>query len=598
MYKEKPTITNGFNQKKVTVKHQVVGGKSKIIPYPEYMLLKDGVYKKEEQEDGKNKISYVCDFIDITEQAMKMETNHCLLTLVYRLPNEETLHKKEVYADQISDISKISSFSKYGFNIHSYNKGDVLKHLQNCRVKLPISYKHSSLGFDLINGEAVFKHYKMFGPNLKVESVYDGELTIAPKGSFEQWSDLIKKEVLGHTPLELAVVMGLTSATCGFISKELSLENIVINLFNDSSTGKTTASQLAASVFGSPVLKDNGLVMSWNSTFNAMQNKIAGNTGVVVVFDEASMSRNDDFSKAIYSLAEGKETARMDKEGTVKKSSVWNTLLISTAEKSLFESSNNNSGLRVRLIEFGNVVWTKSAQNSDEIKRVISANYGHAGPLYAQYLMKLGKKKVAEGILCCQSLLRQKLPNSDLADRVSMKLALLLFTAELSNQRFKWNLNIEKMTEFLAKNESDKLKVGDIAQQALERVFAYISIKIEHFDREFKTKANKTSGNDYIKASHGDVWGKIIYVASQTQGSPTHDSTYEVMVNKEIMDKILKDLNYESPNVVIKKWKQKGWLNTEKGKTYRKRVLNRIVATFIVFDLKNIDPLALISVGD
>ena len=70
------------------------------------------------------------------------------------------------------------------------------------------------------------------------------------------------------------------------------------------------------------------------------------------------------------------------------------------------------------------------------------------------------------------------------------------------------------------------------------------------------------------------------------------------MVNKEIMDKILKDLNYESPNVVIKKWKQKGWLNTEKGKTYRKRVLNRIVATFIVFDLKNIDPLALISVGD
>ena len=66
MYKEKPTITNGFNQKKVTVKHQVVGGKSKIIPYPEYMLLKDGVYKKEEQEDVKNKISYVCDFIDIT----------------------------------------------------------------------------------------------------------------------------------------------------------------------------------------------------------------------------------------------------------------------------------------------------------------------------------------------------------------------------------------------------------------------------------------------------------------------------------------------------------------------------------------------------
>ena len=202
--------------------------------------------------------------------------------------------------------------------------------------------------------------------------------------------------------------MGLASATIGFISKELSVENLIVNLVNDSSTGKTTACQLAASVFGSPILKDNGLVMSWNSTFNALQNKVAGNTGVVVVFDEASMARNDDFTKAIYSLAEGKETARMQKDGVVKQSKVWNTLIISTGEKSLFEASNNNSGLKVRLIELSHIVWTKSAENSEKIKQIISNHYGFAGYMYAEELLRRGKNHIVEGILHWRSEIRYK----------------------------------------------------------------------------------------------------------------------------------------------------------------------------------------------
>ena len=43
-------------------------------------------------------------------------------------------------------------------------------------------------------------------------------------------------------------------------------------------------------------------------------------------------------------------------------------------------------------------------------------------------------------------------------------------------------------------------------------------------------------------------------------------------------------MNYESPQVVIRQWKNKGWLNCEQGKTYRKQNINGIAAKWIVFD--------------
>lgn len=97
--------------------------------------------------------------------------------------------------------------------------------------------------------------------------------------------------------MELAVVMGLASAVVGFISREMSMENIIAHIINDSSTGKTTACQLAISVFGSPVIKGNGLMLSWNGTVNAIQRSLTGNNGVVIALDEVSMSRGDDFTK-------------------------------------------------------------------------------------------------------------------------------------------------------------------------------------------------------------------------------------------------------------------------------------------------------------
>lgn len=551
--------------------------KKTYLPYPNIYLTSRGVFRKEELKDEEPKHHWISNYINLKEHSLNLETNQHEVTIEYLPQGCNTLKEISVSGDEIATLNKIERLSLYGVDINSYNKGDILKHLRNCKASIPCINNHSDLGFVLVDNEMVFKHHQLISLGKKQTSNYNGELNIEPKGSHQEWYRLIKEEVQGYTPLELAVIMGLASATIGFISKELSVENLIVNLVNDSSTGKTTACQLAASVFGSPILKDNGLVMSWNSTFNALQNKVAGNTGVVVVFDEASMARNDDFTKAIYSLAEGKETARMQKDGVVKQSKVWNTLIISTGEKSLFEASNNNSGLKVRLIELSHIVWTKSAENSEKIKQVISNHYGFAGPMYAEELLKRGKDDIVQGIKHWRNEIRYKLPTSDFRDRIAVKLAILMLTAEIANDLFQWKFNLDAIGSLLIQNEAEKLREADLGETAFERLMSYISIKMDHFDVD-----RQNDPTEYVAATR-DLWGKIIYV-------PVKDSRKfkqpikEIMINREIIDTILKDLNYESPQVVIRQWKNKGWLNCEQGKTYRKRSINGIAAKWIVFD--------------
>ncbi|MDB8460084.1 DUF927 domain-containing protein [Turicibacter sanguinis] len=560
-------------------KSQINPVKAKNIPFPEYVYSRNGVFREEKDQKDNKKIKYIriSDYIDIKEQSLNLESNEHLITLEYAPPGGQAIKERMALGHEISDTAKIGDLAKYGVDIHTYNKTDILKHLQNRKVAVPCLSQHSGLGFSLVQNEMVFKHYQLISLGKEKVSCYNGELNIEPKGSYQAWNRLIKEEVRGYTPLELAVVMGLASATIGFSSKDLSVENLVVNLVNDSSTGKTTACQLAASVFGSPILKDNGLVMSWNSTFNALQNKVAGNTGVIVVFDEASMARNDDFTKVIYSLAEGKETARMQKDGVVKQSKVWNTLIISTGEKSLFEASNNNSGLKVRLIELSHIVWTQSAENSEKIKQIISNHYGFAGPMYAEELLKRGKEDIIEGILHWRNEIRYKLPTSDFTDRIAMKLAVLMLTAEIANDLFQWNFDLDAIGSLLIKNEAEKLRESDLGETAFERLMSYISIKMDHFDVD-----RQNDPTEYVAATR-DLWGKIVYV-SVKDSRRFKQPIKEIMINREIIDTILKNLNYESPQVVIRQWKNKGWLNCEQGKTYRKRKINGISANYIVFD--------------
>lgn len=546
--------------------------------YPEIIGDETGVYER--------KLGYadtrVADYIDLNEQFIKLETQEHFLCLEYRGPDRQ-IKKLDIPANVLANSKKVAELSKYGVGVDFGNKNQVLCHLINRKGIVSCFYKHSHIGFSQSSQGIYFKHHQLLGKNSPGKSTYSGDLDIKPTGSEKKWRALIKRHVCGNSPMELAVVMGLASAVVGFISREMSMENIIAHIINDSSTGKTTACQLAISVFGSPVIKGNGLMLSWNGTVNAIQRSLTGNNGVVIALDEVSMSRGDDFTKIIYSFSEGKETSRMTSDLTMQESGTWSTLIISTGEKSLFGNSKQNTGLRVRLIELSDIIWTTSAVQSDEIKETVTQNYGHIGPKFVIYLMDLGKERVLKMMNHWSEQMERFLPESPITTRIANKLAVFMVTGELANQKFKWGFDLNKIGTLLIKNETEKLEEAELGHRAIANLVDYISIKKKHF---FIESGGESSPSNL---GYNDVWGKIIYHPSTKNhdGDSTPQFNQIIIIYKVIME-ILKDLKYETPEIVIKQWKKEGWLNHEKGKNTRKRILNGDDVNCIILECSKI----------
>lgn len=140
------------------------------------------------------------------------------------------------------------------FNISDtlYNYGAVITTAKDFKSEMikqekyaPVKYIHSSLGWDEYNGKRIFKSYSSVG----CKSTYNGKFDIKPKGSFEKWKEIIIKYALPQIALQLAVILGLTAVTIGFLQNEIE-NTVLIHLFGKSSSRKNNSRAFSIIDFG------------------------------------------------------------------------------------------------------------------------------------------------------------------------------------------------------------------------------------------------------------------------------------------------------------------------------------------------------------
>ena len=444
-----------------------------------------------------------------------------------------------------------------------------------------MSYIHNAVGWEKITQNltneklqaplgAAYKSYNHMG-NLK--SKYDGNMDIKPRGSLEKQIEFIKKEVQGVTPCEVAFSIGCSAVVNGLIRDEVQTSNLIVHFCGDSSQGKTTAAQLAVSVAGIPDLQKISLMKSWNSTDNAIISRCKGNRCMPLVFDEISKYGGKDFTKLVYALSDGRDKERLNRDGTLKKvtkNDSFATTIISTGEESLLNRCNNNTGLKVRVIEIS-VEFTLNAEHADRIKKGCFENCGWIAPALAEHMQKKGMKYLLERHVFWKNLYSQKTTIiQTLKERVSANYSVILMTAELINEAFGFKFDLEKMLDFFVEKESDTAPNQDIATEAHEKLIDFARSNYSHFTKFYHEKLRgKIGNNDVINTS---VWGRI-----DLGYEKTYDETRKIVgefgftVNS--FKEILRKLNYSDEKVVLKKLRDAGYLNHEKGKFYRKRKL-------------------------
>ena len=117
-----------------------------------------------------------------------------------------------------------------------------------------------------------------------------------------------------------------------------------------SSSGKTTALQVAASVWGGPVH-----VKSWRLTDNALESVATLHNDGLLILDEVGQVNARVLSEAAYMLANGSGKSRSGRDGSLRRSHVWRLIFLSSGELGLADKlaesgMKSKAGQEVRFV--------------------------------------------------------------------------------------------------------------------------------------------------------------------------------------------------------------------------------------------------------
>lgn len=170
---------------------------------------------------------------------------------------------------------------------------------------------------------------------------------ISEAGTLEQWQDQIGALCVGNH--RLAFVASVAFA--GPLLHMLGHESGGFHLYGDSSGGKTTHLQVAASIYGGP-----RLVRSWRSTDNALESIAAAHSDGLLVLDEIGMCDPRIIGETVYMLGNGTGKARANDRGQAgRQVQEWRLLFLSTGEKTLAQhmaeaNKELKAGMEVRML--------------------------------------------------------------------------------------------------------------------------------------------------------------------------------------------------------------------------------------------------------
>ena len=213
------------------------------------------------------------------------------------------------------------------------------------------------------------------------------------KGSLEDWQHCVAMPALGNSRLEFA----LSASFASLLLEPLGFEGGGFHFVGGSSCGKTTALQVAASVFGSGAI-ETGYVQSWRKTDNALEAVAHRHNSAVLCLDE--IGQGSKLGETIYMLANGQGKTRMKASAEVRETLTWKLIFLSTGEMRIadkIEAAGEKAmaGQAVRVVDIGadagkglglfdNTHGMAAGAFADALKKATAECYGTASRAFVQ----------------------------------------------------------------------------------------------------------------------------------------------------------------------------------------------------------------------
>lgn len=414
--------------------------------------------------------------------------------------------------NKAEDLRK--EFLKRSIVYQSYYNDAILDYCVNSfqfhQTSGNVEYLTNKLGWQHIPGrnepEFILKNITV--PNFPPILYAGGELDFT-NGTLKGQLEFIKDEILPYKETRLAFVMGLTSVVSSYIQPHKSIGTLVVNVAGKSSTGKSTISELSASMFGDPKTSNHGLVRTFNATKTFLLEMTAGRNGLPIILDDANANPNEhSISDLIYQFDMGETRGRCNSNGSAQtKKTGWSGLVLITSESPLLDMGKLFKGALVRTLTLKNIGWTRDKDHSDRIKQGVRENFGFFGKKFAEFVSKKGKDAILELHKKYEQIVLQKMTNKDdLSYRMASKLAPFGITAELINELLRKEvLDVDEIISMIVNSEQQSVNGRDKKEEFMDKILSFININRNNFNRWYGTKM----GNKFVDENRYKPTGKV-----------------------------------------------------------------------------------------
>lgn len=534
---------------------------------------RNGYYGIATYDKNGNEKSYVPvgKLITLKSILLNLETNEATWYLSFVYKGKACTHELE--RGDITDKNNLKKLIAKGADIKPNNTNVAIESLllqEDNAVMLNVFYNVGWIKIPTSTGDCFYyRHNTLIGN----EGNYRGKMMLKPQGTFEGWKRMIQNEVLGRPALETIVTVSLSAVVNGLISPYTTHENPIVHICAPSGTGKSTLGIVACSVFGEPfegtkrIYSQKGeskevtsVFGSWNATENALITSNKGNQGVCVILNELGKNPSKDLTSIVYGLSDGVDKNRLNEnyDGFVGEN--FCTTILSIGETSLLQRCKAQEwGVKIRVLEIDTPL-TESAEHARRLKEQSRDNNGWAAPILANYIVnKGGKDYVLKKYRAILKTLTDHVTDSQKIRFIEKFTALFVTTAVLANEALGINFSPKSIIAFCGLCWQQKKEEQGEVDKSYTDILEYLKIHDSYF--------YKNNNPEYTPK---ESWGRIAHPMI-VQNNKILVSEYIVRSNK--LKEILTGLNYNNSATYLKKWRERGVLDSETGKLLNRRVV-------------------------
>jgi len=321
---------------------------------------------------------------------------------------EEPIAARDLYGEPARLSAELASL---GMDINNTPaaKSALASYLGSIKVK-DRALITTRTGWATVRGKPVFvlPNQTIGAGSERVVLAGDGRTVVyAQAGTLDEWKQYVGNPAGSHLLLQFGVSVAF-SATLLQMSGS---ESGGFHLHEFSSKGKTTAQQVAASVWGSGAL-NGGFIRRWRATANSLEATFAAASDTCLILDEMSQAGYGEVTAIVYSVTGEVGKGRLRSDATSRAAYSWRTNIFSSGEtpsaaridEDRFQKGGRSRELRggatVRLIdipadrEFG--AFDKPASEPDfnpaafaeRMQEMVSIYYGAAGPAFVKAMLE------------------------------------------------------------------------------------------------------------------------------------------------------------------------------------------------------------------